>query len=75
MANTEEDTGEFADNDPAPPMYLRTIWGIRRRLDRYAADRGLSRTASATILLDRMLTVEGYPPGHPSPPPNTTPPA
>lgn len=59
MGKSTADKGQ-PDNEPAPPLPLRTLWGLRRRLQAYADSRGLALNTSAIILLDDALKAKGF---------------
>ena len=59
MGRTTPDTGQ-PDNDPAPPMVIRPLWGLRRRITAYARSRNLSTSTAMILLLDDALTRKGF---------------
>lgn len=59
MGKRTADTGQ-PDHDPAPPFQIRTLWGLRRRVQKYADSRGLAFNTAAVILLDDALKARGF---------------
>lgn len=58
MGKRIEDTGQ-PDHEQAPDIYVRTLWGMRRRIQKYADSRGYTTNTAVVVLLDEALRRKG----------------
>lgn len=58
MGKIVADTGQ-PDDAKSPAMSIRPLWGMRRRIQKFADSKGYSLSTAMIVLMDSALKREG----------------